>query len=72
MLIYFWAEQFQIELEQHGSWTADRYVKIFLELGIMNPFGRKQETEADYLGLIFSSLSGYDIRESVKVWEENG
>tara|TARA_B110001452_G_C15210585_1_gene419895 strand:- start:56 stop:892 length:837 start_codon:yes stop_codon:yes gene_type:complete len=38
-------------------------------LGIYNPFGRKQETEADYLGLIFSSLSGYDIRESVKLWE---
>ena len=37
--------------------------------GIMNSFGRKQETEADYLGLIFSSLSGYDIRESVKLWE---
>ena len=39
------------------------------QLGIMNPFGRKQETEADYLGLIFSSLSGYDIRESVKLWQ---
>ena len=39
------------------------------QLGVMNPFGRKQETEADYLGLIFSSLSGYDIRESVKLWE---
>ena len=37
--------------------------------GIDNPFGRKQETEADYLGLIFSSLAGYDIRESAKVWE---
>ena len=37
--------------------------------GIDNPFGRKQEREADYLGLIFSSLSGYDIRESVKVWK---
>ena len=37
--------------------------------GIDNPFGRKKETEADYLGLIFSSLAGYDIRESVKVWE---
>ncbi len=37
--------------------------------GIDNPFGRKQETEADYLGLIFSSLAGYDIRESYKVWE---
>ena len=38
-------------------------------IGIMNPFGRKQETEADYLGLIFSSLAGYDIRESVKLWQ---
>ena len=37
--------------------------------GIDNPFGRKQETEADYLGLIFSSLAGYDIRESAKIWE---
>jgi predicted Zn-dependent protease len=37
--------------------------------GIDNPFGRKQEAEADYLGLIFASLAGYDIRESVKVWE---
>ena len=37
--------------------------------GIDNPFGRKQESEADYLGLIFSSLAGYDIRESVKLWE---
>ncbi len=39
------------------------------QLGIMNPFGRKQETEADYLGLIFSSLAGYDIRESVNLWQ---
>ena len=39
------------------------------KLGIMNPFGRKQETEADYLGLIFASLSGYDVRESVKLWQ---
>jgi len=38
-------------------------------IGIDNPFGRKQEKEADYLGLIFSSLAGYDIRESVKIWE---
>jgi predicted Zn-dependent protease len=42
---------------------------ILRTIGIDNPFGRKQETEADYLGLIFSSLAGYDIRESVKIWE---
>jgi len=39
------------------------------KLGIMNPFGRKQESEADYLGLIFSSLSGYNIKESTMLWE---
>ena len=39
------------------------------QLGIMFPFNRKQESEADYLGLIFSSLSGYDIRETTKIWE---
>ena len=39
------------------------------QLGIFNPFGRKQETEADYLGLIFSSLAGYDIKEAAKLWE---
>ena len=38
-------------------------------IGIDNPFGRKQEVEADYLGLIFASLAGYDIRESVNVWK---
>ena len=37
--------------------------------GIDNPFGRRQETEADYLGLIFSSIAGYDIRESAEIWK---
>ena len=40
------------------------------QVGILNPFGRKQESEADYLGLIFSSLSGFDIRESVNLWKK--
>tara|TARA_B100001121_G_scaffold191520_1_gene167290 strand:+ start:629 stop:1459 length:831 start_codon:yes stop_codon:yes gene_type:complete len=44
-------------------------VGLLKQLGLMNPFNRKQETEADYLGLIFSSLSGFDIRETTKIWE---
>ena len=44
-------------------------VGLLAQLGIMNPFNRKQESEADYLGMIFSSLSGYDIRETEKIWE---
>ena len=44
-------------------------VGLIQQIGIMNPFNRKQESEADYLGMIFSSLSGFDIRETVKIWE---
>ena len=49
--------------------TGMNTVGLLSQLGIMNPFNRKQESEADYLGMIFSSLSGYDIRETEKIWE---
>jgi predicted Zn-dependent protease len=44
-------------------------VGLLSQIGIMNPFNRTQESEADYLGMIFASLSGYDIRETKKLWE---
>ena len=49
--------------------TGMNTIGLLSQIGIMNPFNRKQESEADYLGLIFSSLSGYDIREAPKIWE---
>jgi predicted Zn-dependent protease len=49
--------------------TGMNTVGLLAQIGILNPFNRKQESEADYLGMIFSSLSGYDIRETVKIWE---
>ncbi len=49
--------------------TGINTIGLLTRMGIMNPFNRKQETEADYLGLIFASLSGYDIRETINVWE---
>ena len=57
------------KISQVNRATGMNTVGLLTQLGIMNPFSRKQESEADYLGLIFSSLSGYDIRETVKVWE---
>ena len=49
--------------------TGMNTIGMLTRMGINNPFNRKQETEADYLGLIFASLSGYDIRETTKIWE---
>ena len=56
-------------LSQVNRVTGMNTVGLLSQIGILNPFSRKQESEADYLGLIFSSLSGYDIRETVKIWE---
>ena len=57
------------KISQVNRTTGMDTVGLLTQLGIMNPFNRKQESEADYLGLIFSSLSGYDIRETTKIWE---
>ena len=57
------------KLSQVNNATGMNTIGMLSQLGIMNPFNRKQESEADYLGLIFSSLSGYNIQETVKIWE---
>ena len=57
------------KLSQINRTTGMDTVGLLSQLGIMNPFNRKQESEADYLGMIFSSLSGYDITETPKIWE---
>ena len=57
------------KLSQVNRTTGMNTIGLLSQLGIMNPFNRQQESEADYLGMIFSSLSGYDIRETVKIWE---
>ena len=57
------------KISQVNRTTGMDTVGLLAQLGLMNPFNRKQETEADYLGLIFSSLSGFDIRETTKIWE---
>ena len=49
--------------------TGMNTVGLLSQIGIMNPFSRTQESEADYLGMIFASLSGYDVRETKKLWE---
>ena len=57
------------KLSQINRTTGMDTVGLLSQLGIMNPFNRKQESEADYMGMIFSSLSGYDIRETVNIWK---
>ncbi|HLN21574.1 MAG TPA: M48 family metallopeptidase [Bacteroidales bacterium] len=39
------------------------------QVGIMLPFSREHELEADKLGLIFMAMAGYDPRTAVTFWE---
>ena len=48
--------------------NSDIYSGI-VQFGIMLPFSRTMESEADYMGLVFMNLSGFNMQESVEVWK---
>ena len=61
-----------------GTYALERFVlgqrlpRLSQQLrtyGLDLPFNRSQESEADYMGIIFANLAGYNIDESYKIWE---
>ena len=51
-----------------GNFGGNAYNDI-VTYGIFLPFSRKMESEADYLGMGFMNLTGFDISEPAKLWE---
>jgi metalloendopeptidase OMA1, mitochondrial len=39
------------------------------QVGVLLPFSRKHESEADYVGILLAADAGYDPRESIGIWE---
>ncbi|MES1217899.1 MAG: M48 family metallopeptidase [Bacteroidota bacterium] len=39
------------------------------QLGVLLPFSRKHELEADHWGLNFAAMAGYDPNEAIPLWE---
>jgi predicted Zn-dependent protease len=62
-----------VELSSMGASFAPMILRqtfsLGTNLGVIFPFGRVQEEEADYLGLLLAAKAGYDPSRTVDVWE---
>ena len=51
-----------------GKGTTQQWAEA-LALGVFLPWGRKQELEADLIGLMYMARAGYDPREASQFWQ---
>jgi predicted Zn-dependent protease len=59
-------------LQQQPEQTRSLFMSAYglgSQVGVLLPFSRLQETEADHLGVIFMAMAGYDPHAAVGFWE---
>lgn len=61
-----------VALAQQPQQTRELWMTAFgfgAQAGVLLPYSRLQEAEADHLGLIFMAMAGYDPNKAVDFWQ---
>ena len=72
MLLQLGSNALSTALAQKPEQTRNIVMTAFgvgSQVGMILPFSRQNEYEADYMGMIFMAMAGYDPNESIPFWE---
>jgi predicted Zn-dependent protease len=61
-----------VALSQNPSQTNELFMAAYgmgAQVGVLLPYNRLQESEADHLGLVFMAIAGYDPRKALDFWQ---
>jgi predicted Zn-dependent protease len=72
MLVQLGAAALAVGMQNRDPKVVNGWLSAYgvaTDVGVMMPFGRDQESEADHVGLILMTKGGYEPNEAIPFWE---